>query len=167
MKKLQKLKAHSENQIFGKKFNNDIFNSHFNNIKTKKSDQLIHYREPEALESAINSNLGNLGLDRVEDFGSMNNNNLSYTDYKKAHIDENLLIDANKVQFKTYKSIDQLESDRANLSYVPTPEEKRKMELYEAQRVENDNYRVQQQRLRDEMIYKQYNKINKNLIVHK
>jgi len=160
-------KDDSENQVFGKKFNNDIFNSHFNNIKTKKSDQLIQYREPEALESTLNSNLVSFGLDIIEDFGSMNNNNLSYTDYKKAHIDENLLIDANKVKFKTYKSIDQLESDRANLSYTPTPEEKRKIDLYESKRAENDNYRVQQQRLRDEMIYKQYNNINKNLIVHK
>lgn len=162
-------KNEDENQIFGKNFNNDIFNAHFDNIKTKKkSKAIIQYQEPNALESSIgNSNVSFLGIDAIEDFGSMNNNNLSYTDYKKAHVDETLLIDPNKVNYKSYNSIDDLENDRSKLSYNATPEDRRNYEYMERKREEDDNLRMQQQRNYDMLIQKQYNKLNRKLIVHK
>ena len=163
------IKNNDENQVFGKNFNNDIFNAHFDNIKTKKkSSAIIEYQEPNALESSVgNSNVSFLGIDAIEDFGSMNNNNLSYTDYKKAHVDETLLIDPNKVSYKSYNSIDDLESDRSKLSYNATPEDKRNYEINERKRQEDDNLRMQQQRNYDKLIQKQYNKLNRKLIVHK
>jgi hypothetical protein len=156
-------------QIFGKKFNNDIFNAHFDNIKNKKaSTDLIQYREPEALDSSNNNvNQTFFGVDDVDDFGSVNSNNLSYTDYKKAHVDETLLIDVNKVKYKTYNSIDQLESDRASIAYTPTHEDKLRYDYLERKRLEDDNLRLQQQKNYDEMIQKQYQKINQRLIIHK
>jgi hypothetical protein len=158
----------NDEQIFGKKFNNDIFNAHFDNKKNKKiSKDIIQYNEPEALDSS-NSNLNQtfFGIDDIEDFGSMNNNNLSYTDYKKAHVDENLLIDVNKVKYKTYNSIDHLESDRANISYTPSHEDKIRYEYLERKRLEDDNLRLQNQKNYDNIINKQYNKINQRLIIH-
>ena len=163
------IKNNDENQVFGKNFNNDIFNAHFDNIKTKKkSSAIIEYQEPTALESSIgNSSASFLGIDAVEDFGSMNNNNLSYTDYKKAHVDETLLIDPNKVSYKSYNSIDDLENDRSKLSYNATPEDRNRYEINERKRSEDDNLRMQQQRNYDTLIQKQYNKLNRKLIVHK
>ena len=163
------IKNSDENQVFGKNFNNDIFNAHFDNIKTKKkSNAIIEYQEPNALESSIgNSNVSFLGIDAIEDFGSMNNNNLSYTDYKKAHVDETLLIDPNKVSYKSYNSIDDLENDRSKLSYNATPEDRNRYEINERKRQEDDNLRMQQQRNYDTLIQKQYNKLNRKLIVHK
>ena len=158
-----------DEQVFGKKFNNDIFNAHFDNIKNKKiGSDIIQYKEPEALDTSNNNaNQTFLGMDDIEDFGSMNNNNLSYTDYKKAHVDETLLIDINKVKYKTYNSIDQLESDRSNISYTPSHEDKIRYEYLERKKLEDDNLRLQHQKTYDDNIRKQYNKINQRLIIHK
>jgi hypothetical protein len=163
------IESNNDEQIFGKKFNNDIFNAHFDNIKNKKeTTDLIRYKEPEALDSS-NSNLNQtfFGVDDVDDFGSVNSNNLSYTDYKKAHVDETLLIDVNKVKYKTYNSIDQLESDRASIAYTPTHEDKLRYDYLERKKIEDDNLRLQHQKNYDDMIQKQYQKINQRLIVHK
>ena len=159
----------SEQQVFGSKFNNDIFNAHFNTIKNKKtSNELIQYNEPLAIDSSINnSNQSFLGMDDIDDFGSMNNNNLSYTDYKKAHVNENLLIDINKVKYKTYNSIDQLESDRSNISYIQSDDDKKRYEYIERKKQEEDNLRMTQQKNYDEMVGNQYRKINQRLIIHK
>ena len=159
----------NDEQVFGKKFNNDIFNAHFDNIKNKKiGTDIIQYNEPEALDTS-NNNLNQtfLGINEIEDFGSMNNNNLSYTDYKKAHVDETLLIDINKVKYKTYNSIDHLESDRSNISYTPSHEDKIRYEYLERKKLEDDNLRLQQQKTYDDNVRKQYNKINQRLIIHK
>jgi len=161
-----------DEQIFGRKFNNDIFNAHFNNIKSnkKKSNQLIEYKDPEALESSlVNLNTTFLGgIDEIDDFGSVNaSNNLSYTDYKKAHIDETMLIDVNKVKYKTYNSIDHLENERSKLSYDLSPEDKRRNEYLERKRLDDDNYRIQRQNQYDNMVESQYRNINQKLIVHK
>jgi len=158
-----------DEQVFGKKFNNDIFNAHFDNIKNKKiGTDIIQYNEPEALDTS-NNNLNQtfLGINEIEDFGSMNNNNLSYTDYKKAHVDETLLIDINKVKYKTYNSIDHLESDRSNISYTPSHEDKIRYEYLERKKLEDDNLRLQYQKNYDDNVKKQYNKINQRLIIHK
>jgi hypothetical protein len=163
------IEMNNDDEVFGKKFNNDIFNAHFDNIKTKKkSNSIIEYQEPMALESSLgNLNHTMFGQDNIEDFGAVNSSGLSYTDYKKAHVDETLLIDVNKVKYKTYKSIDQLESDRSSISYTATPEDKKRYEYLERKREEEDNFRTQQQRNYDNMIESQYRKINQKLIIHK
>ena len=158
----------NNDEIFGQKFNKDVFNAHFDNVKTKKSNELTVYHEPDALDSSLNNlNQSFLGMDDVEDFGSVNTGNLSYTDYKKAHIDETLLIDVNKVKYKTYKSIDQLESDRSSLSYTPSVEDRQRYEYMERKKSEDDNIRLQKQKDYDDMVGNQYNKINRKLIVHR
>ena len=155
--------------IFGKKFNNAVFNEHFNTIKNKKNgSDIIEYQEPWALDSSLNSlNHTLLGVEQIDDFGCVNSSNLSYTDYKKAHVDETLLIDVNKVKYKTYNSIDQLESDRASISYTASVDDKRRYDMMERKRFEDDNMRVQKQRDYDEMIQKQYKKLNQKLIINK
>jgi hypothetical protein len=160
---------HKDEQVFGKKFNSDIFNAHFDNIKNKKiGNEMIEYQEPEALDSSTNNlNQTFFGMNDMDDFGSMNNNNLSYTDYKKAHVDETLLIDVNKVKYKTYNSIDHLENERSSISYNPTHEDKIRYEYLERKRLEEDNLRLQHQKNYDDMISKQYKKINQKLIINK
>ena len=158
-----------EEPLFNKKFSNDIFNANFDNVKTKKnSTAIIQFQEPDALDSSVN-NLSQsfLGVDDIQDFGSVNNNNLSYTDYKKAHVNENLLIDVNKVKYKTYNSVDQLESDRSNISHTMSPEDKRRYEYLERKKTEDDDLRMRQQKNYDEMVGQQYSKINQRLIIHK
>ena len=158
----------NDDEIFGKKFNNDVFNSHFSKLKNKKhSSDLVEYQEPSAMESALNNNLQNLGLDKITDFGAVNSNALSYTDYKRAHVDETLLIDVNNVKYKTYNSVDQLESDRANISYTANSEDKKRYEYMERKKAEDDNYRTQQMRMKDDLVSNHYQKMNQRLIIHK
>ena len=163
-------KNESDEFVFGKKFNNDIFNAHFDSAKSikKKNLDIIEYQDPEALETSLgNFNQTFLGMNEIEDFGAVNNNGLSYTDYKKAHVDETMLIDINKVKYKTYNSIDQLESDRSNISYTLSPEDKKRQDFLERKRMEEDNMRSLQQRSYDSMIQNQYQKLNQRLIIHK
>lgn len=164
--------GNGDDQVFGQKFNNDVFNAHFNNVKTKKkmSTSVIEYKDPEALESSlINLNTTFLGgVDDIDDFGSVNaSNNLSYTDYRKAHVDETMLIDVNKVNYKTYNSIDHLENERSKLLYEASPEDRRRNEYLERKKLEDDNSRSQRQNQFDNMVEEQYRKINQRLIVHK
>jgi hypothetical protein len=159
----------SNNNMFGSKFSHDVFNSHFDKIKNnKKSTDLIEYQDPLALETSLNNfNQSMLGDDNIDDFGAVNSNGLSYTDYKKAHIDETLLIDVNKVKYKSYKSVEQLENDRSNISYTMCPEEKRRYDFMERKRLEDDQNRLMKQKNKDDVIDSHYRKINQRLIVHK
>jgi hypothetical protein len=154
--------------IFGMKFNNDIFNSHFDKKKNKKSNELIEYKEPSALETSL-SNYNNtfLGENEINDFGSVNYGGLCYTDYKKAHIDETLLIDVNKVNYKEYKSVEQLENDRSNISYVMSSKEKEKYDYIERKILEDEQIRLNRLKKNDKMIEDYYNKNNRRLIIHK
>ena len=154
--------------IFGVKFNNDIFNSHFDKKKNKKSNELIEFKEPIALETSL-SNYNNtfLGQDDINDFGSVNSGGLSYTDYKKAHIDETLLIDVNKVNYKKYKSVEQLENDRSNISYVMSSKEKEKYDYIERKVLEDEQIRLNRIINNDRMMEDYYNKNNRKLIIHK
>jgi len=163
-------KNNDNNQVFGKSFNKDVFNAHFEKLKinNKNNTDMIQYKEPDALDTSLgNLNQSFLGVDEMDDFGAVNSNALSYTDYKKAHVDETMLIDVNKVKYKTYKSIDQLESDRSQLSYTQSPEDRQRQEYMERKRMEDDNIRIQKQRDYDEMVQQNYNKINRKLIVNK
>jgi hypothetical protein len=158
--------------IFGKKFNNDIFNSHFDKEKNsknslQKNNQLMEYQDPNAGDSSSKFNAGQLGLNKVDDFGYSNNNNLSYTDYKTAHFDENLLIDVSKVNYKTYNSIDHLENERSKLSHQATPEDKRRYEMLDRKKQEDDKVRFEQLRMQDEIARERFNQLNQRLIVNK
>lgn len=158
--------------IFGKKFNNDIFNSHFDKEKNsknsfQKNNQLMEYQDPNAGDSSSKFNAGQLGLNKVDDFGYSNNNNLSYTDYKTAHFDENLLIDVSKVDYKKYNSIDHLENERSKLSHQATPEDKRRYEMLDRKKQEDDKLRFEQLRMQDEIARERFNQLNQRLIVNK
>lgn len=162
-------KIEKDDEIFGQNFNKDVFNSHFEKKKSKKqSNELIEYQEPMALDSLKYNTADYLGTDDVDDFGAINNSGgLSYTDYKKAHIDETMLIDASKVKYKTYNSVDHLENERSRISYQASPEDRQRYEYMERKRMEDDNRRIQKQKEYDEYIESHYNKLNRKLIVHK
>jgi curved DNA-binding protein CbpA len=158
-------KPPAENEIFGKKFNKEVFNSQFDNIKSKKaSTDIIEYNEPEALYSSSGSGFTELGLNKVNDFSA---NNLSYTDYRKAHVDETLLIDASKVKFKTYNSVEQLENDRSKISYKPSQEEILRNSNLDRIKKQKEDERLKYLQDRDDVINNHYKKLNNKLIVHK
>jgi curved DNA-binding protein CbpA len=86
--KMEQTKEDS-NFAFGTNFNKEIFNSHFDKQKKKKSStEMIEYNEPDALDAASSYGFSELGVSKVNDFGVKNSNNLSYTDYKSENINK-------------------------------------------------------------------------------
>ncbi len=154
-----------DSKIFGNKFNKEIFNATFDNIKkNRRNDQLIEYQEPQALVSA------NLGFRTYGEMGGgdySGSSSIAYTDYKKAHVDETLLIDASKVKYREYKNIDQLKSDREQLSYNATPEDNLRYQQFERAKKQREEELLRKQKESDRMWEEQYKRINKKLIINK
>lgn len=164
--KMEQTKEDS-NFAFGTNFNKEIFNSHFDRQKKKSSNEMIEYNEPDALDASSSFGFSELGVSKVNDFGVKNSNNLSYTDYKKAHIDDNLLIDTNKVKYKEYKSVEQLENDRSRISFTQSNDDKLRYDMFERKKREDEDKRLNYLKERDELLTNQFKKINQRLIVHK
>ena len=150
--------------LFNSKVSNEIFNSHFNKLKDKKSDALIEYEEPQYLNSSGSLGLSELGGQYQDGFGHSDSSNLGYTDIKKAHYEENLLINPEQVKYKKYNSIDQLENERSKISYKPSEEDKVKYIKIENKKKKREKDRIELLRERDEMLKKNYYTINKKLI---
>ena len=150
--------------LFNSKVSNEIFNSHFNKLKDKKSEALIEYEEPQYLNSSGSLGLSELGGQYQDGFGHSDSLNLGYTDIKKAHYEENLLINPEQVKYKKYNSIDQLESERSKISYKPSEEDKVKYIKIENKKKKREKDRIELLRERDEMLKKNYYTINKKLI---
>ena len=145
-------------------FNISNFNDNFNSIKKKNtSTKIIEYTEPEALISGDSLAFSELGAGKIDDFSSTQNN-MQYTDYKKAHVTETTLIDPNEVQYKQYNNLNDIKRDRDNLSYNLSSKDK---EYYNMKKNNEDYYeeqRKQRVQNRDNIAYEQFNKINTNMI---
>lgn len=153
-------------KVFGTNFNKEIFNAHFDSIKKskKQSTDVIEYYEPEALVSS-NISFKEYGKGREEDFTGRSS--VAYTDYKRAHIDDNVFIDPNAVQRKEYRNLDDLKSDRDGISFTATREDSLRQQAFERMRQEREEQRLQKLREQDERFERQYKKVNQRLIVHK
>lgn len=154
--------------IFGTNFNKEIFNQHFDEIKRNRKNHtdMIEYQEPEALVSST-STFRELGRGHLEDYSGNGMTNLQYTDYKRAHLDDTLLIDPNSVSRKEYRNLDQLKSDREQISYTASREDTLRYQTYENMRRENERKRLEKLREEDDRRKAQYERINRKLIVHK
>ena len=146
------------------KFNIDVFNSTFNQHKSQHDTQIVEYKEPEALISS--NRLGHAEID-VSGKGnytrSVENRNLAYTDLKSAYTKGDL-INPNNVKYKKYKNIDDLERDRANISYTMTPEEMAKQEMIKRQQAEDEELRQQRVSQRDDLISQHYLRVHQNML---
>jgi len=144
------------------------FNQEFDSIPVSKSNKkIIKYRDPIALPSSLKSlKYTEIGIDKITDF-SIESNDLSCVDYKKAY-STSKLIDKNYVRERTgYNDINGLEEERANVNYSMSDTDlrkqailKKKEQLKELKRLE----RVQQ----NDMIHEQsFNNINELMVNYK
>lgn len=145
-------------------FNISNFNDNFNSVKKKTTTtKIIEYTEPEALISGDSLAFSELGAGKIDDFSSTQNN-MQYTDYKKAHVTETTLIDPNEVQYKQYKNLNDIKRDRDNITYNMSADDK---EQYHMKKNKEDYYeeqRKQRVQNRDNIAYEQFNRINTNMI---
>lgn len=131
------------------------FNERFNH-NVRPSKELQVYKLPQELNSAISSNVQELGVDKVENY-SGGNNNIKYTDLKEAHTTSRL-VDPN-TKYRTYKNIGEVESARANMGDM-TDEERRMLENIENNRSREQERREENQRRMDRMFTDHHSKMN-------
>ncbi len=151
--------------VFSGKFNREVFNSVFDDNKTDDEEtQMIVYDEPQPL---ISSGLAyaELGSGKITDFGQ--NDKVSggrYTDYKRAYGRDSKLINPNKVSYKSYKNVDDLEKDRGNISYELSPEDRRKQEIKQQKQELDDEERLLRLKEFEAKAFATHDKLNKLMI---
>ena len=153
-------------ELFSDKFNIDVFNNTFNQQKSQNPrNQIIEYKEPDALVSCDKMGFSSIDNNRLSSFTkcSENNNDLGYSDLKSAYTNGDL-INPNLVDYKTYKNMDELERDRGNISYQMSSEDIAKYEMkkkIEQQEEEERQYRIKQ---RDNVISDNYQNVHQRMI---
>jgi curved DNA-binding protein CbpA len=153
---------------FKKNFTIDRFNAHFDKVSKfdETSKHLIKYKEPEPLQLAKQIQYTELGLDNIDDFSSDNlsRKNLNYMDLKIAHT-TNRIVDPTTVSSRRdYKTIEQLEDDRANINYEMTHEDLQEYHRRKKIEEQREKSRIQTQIRLDQLSQEQFNKVHKLLL---
>lgn len=138
-------------ELFSDKFNLNIFNTTFNNYKSKNqgSSAMVKYNEPAEMVSAITPFTDIDNTKPVDDFSKPADapGSLQYTDLKKAYTGGCNFINPDEVDpRKEYRSIEDLQKARSNIRYNMTDKER---VIYETQELakKEEEYR-RRERLR-------------------
>ena len=163
-------------EIFGNKFNLNVFNSTFEDYKerlTVQSGAIQEYNEPQELVSCA-TGFADLDQDarRVEDFSKpylvapsgKSARDLAYTDLKTAYTSRGAFIDPNKVEYKTYKNVEELKKDRGNVRYDMTPDEMRDYQMKKNHQEEDETRRQALIRDRDNTIATTYDRTHERML---
>lgn len=154
-------------KVFSNKFNIDVFNNTFSDSKdTSSSQEIIEYKEPQALVSCNNIQYTDIDQSGKKNFtkSSDNNNDLGYSDLKSAYTKTNNLINPNNVNIKQYRNIDELEQDRSNISFEQTPEQIRQNAILQQIEQEEEFQRKQRIQQRDNITESHYNQVHQRMI---
>ena len=142
------------------KFNVEIFNKTF--ADDKSSDELIIYDEPQALQSS-GGFYQELGQGKIKDFGS-SDGNLQFTDYKKAYSKDIKFIDPDSVKYREYKNLDELKTERSNVSHNLSIDDKEKLRVRELHEQEFEKKRQNRIKKEEERYNQQFNQLNRLFI---
>jgi curved DNA-binding protein CbpA len=163
-------------ELFGRKFNISVFNSAFEEYKERLNPQdgvIEQYNEPSEL---VSCNTGfteiDLAVNKVDDFSKPlpisgvggKGKDLAFTDLKVAYTSRNAFIDPKKVEYKTYKSVDELKRDRGNIRYDMTPEELKVYNMKKIQKQEEEERRKNLVQQRDSIAADSYSKIHQKML---
>jgi curved DNA-binding protein CbpA len=166
-------------ELFGNKFNLNVFNSTFEDYKerlTSKTGAIQEYNEPRELVS-YSGGFTDIDQDarRVDDFSKpspvapsgRSTRELGFTDLKTAYTARGAFIDPSKVEYKTYKSVDELKRDRGNIKYDMSPEEQHAYELRKYRETQEEERRQQLVRQRDDLIANSYSRTHERMLGYK
>ena len=161
-------------EIFGNKFNINVFNTTFEDYKEKLISQngtIQEYKDPQELVS------GSTGFTDIDIFARKINDfskplpvarggkyDLAYTDLKTAYTNKGAFIDPNSVEFKEYKNVDELKRDRSNIKYIMTPEQMHDYELKKRKEIEEEEKRQDLIRQRDNVVSNTYSKTHERML---
>ena len=164
-------------EIFGNKFNINVFNTTFEDYKeklTSRTGAIQEYKDPQELVSS-STNFTDIDIyaRKVNDFSKPlpvargGKNDLAYTDLKTAYTNKGAFIDPNSVEYKEYKNVDDLKRDRSNIKYIMTPEQMRDYELKKRREIEEEEKRQDLIRQRDNVVSSTYGKIHEKMLGYK
>ncbi len=166
-------------ELFGNKFNINVFNSTFEDYKEKVTAQnnlqIQEYKDPKELVSCAT---GFTELDiynkKINDYskplpvaGVGSKNELPYTDLKTAYTARGAFIDPSKVEYTTYKSIDELKRARGNIKYDMSPEELEEYEQRKYREQLEEEKRQQRIRERDGVSADMYGRLHERMLGYK
>ena len=168
-------------ELFGNKFNVNVFNSTFEDYKNKvtvENGAIQQYKDPQELVSCGSSFTDiDIYARKIEDFskplpiagvgGSKTSKDLAYTDLKTAYTSRGAFIDPNKVEYKTYKSVDDLKRDRGNIKFEMTQEQQNEYERKKNKEYEDEENRQKLIRQRDTIISTTYDKTHTKMLGYK
>ena len=145
-------------------FNKNNFHNKFQEIKSKKSQAITKYIEPQALPS-LKQNYEELGQGNIEDFSGRNDSikrGVQYTDYRKAHT-ETTLIDPDSINYREYSSLDDLQQERSKKTFL-TKEEQEVIQMNKLLEEQREAQRIDRLSKNDDRHFKHFQKVNQMMI---
>ena len=104
-----------------KKFTQESFNSEFekHNSNHTQNKHIEKYREPEPLMASKKIAFTEIGQDHIDDYSGDNvsKKNLNFMDIRIAHTTSRIVDPKNVTQRKEYRTVDDFEADRSQISY--------------------------------------------------
>lgn len=148
-----------QSSLFSNKFNLNVFNNTFQNKKSTKD--VVIYREPESLVSS-KMNFSEIAEENISDFGGKTNN-LNYTDYKQAYT-TNSKINPGNIKRKNYNNLTDLKNDRSKIVFNLSESEAKNQHLKKLKEEQQELYRRELIKKKDQQIFNQYEKINRLML---
>ena len=132
-----------------------------NDTKNINKHALQVYKEPQALESRSLVSCSVLGVNKMSDYsGDNTSRNLHYSDYKVAHTTDKIIDPTVVKQRKEYKSVDDLEKDRAKIRFEMSNAEKTAYDKKMIKEEEHEKNRRRKVAENDELVARHHVKIS-------
>lgn len=148
-----------KNEVFGNKFNINVFNSTFNSSIKKPNDQIVKYVQPQAINASVAPS-AELGIDKIDNYGGN-----GFSDYREAHSQQRLVDESEMDDRKQFKTLEELQKHRKNM--VPlTLEEVRALETEKKKDEDKEMKRQENVSTIDNHEFDIYDKMNKRMIEH-
>lgn len=131
------------------------------NAKDRNKHALQVYKEPQALESCSLLSCSVLGVNKLQDYsGDNTNRGLQFSDYRIAHTTDKIIDPTVVKHRKEYKSVDELEKDRAKIRFEMSNSEKMAYEKKKQKEEEQERIRQRKVLENDELVARHHAKIS-------
>jgi curved DNA-binding protein CbpA len=150
------------------KFTQESFNSTFekHNNSYAQNKHLVKYREPEPLLTSKKISFTEIGNDSIDDFSGDNTSkkHLNYMDLKIAHTTSRIVDPRTVAQRKEYKSVDDFEADRSQISYHMSDSDREYYEKMKRMEMIKEKKRLQYVTKQDKQTAEQFEKLHRLML---
>lgn len=159
--------VNQQQQKFKGKFTNTAFNKQFeNSSQQQQSKHLVKYKEPEPMFAGKKIQYTELGVENIDDFSADNlsRKNLNYMDLKLSHTTSRIVDPKTVSERKSYKTVGDVEADRANVTYNMSEMDLREYQLQkrkDEQKEKQRQYNVQQY---DQKTLQHFERVNRLML---